>query len=214
MYSVYIHTVIANNKKYVGQCVGDPHKRWGCSGHRYKGQFFYRAIEKYGWENMTHIIVADNLTQEQADDLEIKLIAKYKTNDRAYGYNITPGGRDGAGMPGGKNHNARSVICIETGEIWECANYCARDLGVNCASLQESLYKGYKCKGNHYKYVDDNSYVLNKEPHSVRCVETGEMWKTVKECAASIGVTPKTIWRYCSGIRKCPPGRTYEYCVM
>ena len=214
MYSVYIHTVKENNKKYVGQCVGDPHRRWGNTGHRYKGQFFYNAIQKYGWDNITHEIVAENLTQEEANELEIKLIAKYKTNNREFGYNITPGGKDGAGSPGGKNHNARAVICIETGKTWECANYCAKELGVNCASLQESLYNGYKCKGHHYKYIDDELYTVNKEPHSVKCIETGEVWKTVKECAAAVGVTPRTIWRYCSGIRNCPPERTYEYCVM
>lgn len=213
MYSVYMHIVKENGKKYIGQCVGNPETRWGSNGHRYKGQFFYRAIEKYGWNNIDHIIIANNLTQEEANNLEIDLIAKYKTNQRQYGYNITPGGKDGAGSPGGKNPNARPVICIETGETWECSTYCAKDIGVNLASLQESLYNGYRCLGKHYKYIDDDKYV-SKNPHLVICVETGKIWKTVQECAEEIGVTPRTVWRYCSGKRKCPPGKTYKYCVM
>jgi hypothetical protein len=213
MYSVYIHTVNENGKRYVGQCTGDPYKRWGAAGHRYKGQFFYKAIEKYGWNNITHEIVATNLTLKEADKLEKELISKYKTNKRQYGYNIASGGRDGAGSPGGKNHNARPVVCIETNQIWECANYCAKDIGVNPASLQESLYNGYRCKGFHYRYIDDESYIA-KNPHSVQCIETGQIWKTVQECAVEVGVTPRTIWRYCSGNRKCPPGRTYKYCVV
>lgn len=213
MYSVYIHTIIENGKRYIGQCLGDPKKRWGPTGHRYKGQLFYNAIKKYGWENISHEIVATNLSLNEANRLEKALIAKYKTTERQYGYNITPGGRDGAGSPGGLNPNARPVVCIETGKTWECATYCAKDINVNLASLQESLYNGYRCKKYHYKYVDDTSYVA-KNPHSVQCVETGQIWKTVQDCAIEIGVTPKTVWRYCSGKRKCPPGRTYKYCVV
>ena len=213
MYSVYIHTVKENGKRYVGQCIGDPRRRWGASGHRYKGQLFYNAIKKYGWNNILHEIIASDLTLEEADKLEIELIAKYQSNDRRYGYNITSGGRDGAGAPGNKNPNARPVICIETGETWECSTYCAKSLKVNLASLQESLYNGYKCKGFHYKYVDDVSYVP-KNPHAVICIETGQVWNTVQECAKEIGVTPRTVWRYCSGERNCPPNRTYKYCVV
>lgn len=214
MYSVYVHTVMNNNKKYVGQCVGDPKDRWGSSGHRYKGQLFYRAIAKYGWQNIQHEVVATGLTLQEADALEKELIAKYRTTDRQYGYNIAIGGRDGAGAPGGRNHNARAVVCVETGEQWECANYCAKDLGVNCASLQESLYNGYKCKGLHYKYADDENYKLNKEPYGVRCIETNRIWKNVQECAAELGIHKRSVARYCNGLRKAKTGLTYEYCIV
>lgn len=210
---VYIHTINENGKKYVGQCTGDPKTRWGSKGHRYKGQLFYRAIQKYGWDNISHEIVANNLSQEEADSLEKDLIAKYHTTNHEYGYNICLGGKDGNGQPGGKNSNAKPVVCIETGETWECANYCAKDLQVNSASLQESLYNGYKCKGNHYRYIDDESYVMNKEPYMVRCKETGQIWKNVKECAAELGIHKRSVARYCNGLRKPPNGLTYEYCI-
>lgn len=213
MCCVYIHTINENGKKYIGQCAGDPAIRWGSSGHRYKKQFFYKAIKKYGWENIKHEIIADNLSQEEADKLEIDLIKKYKTNDRKYGYNIEAGGRRGTELFGKKNHNSRSVVCIETDEIWECSICCAKSLNVNLASLQESLYNGYKCKGNHYKYVDDKSYVINKEPYSVICNETGKIWKTIKECAVDLGVSARTVSRYCTGERKAKNGLTYKYYV-
>lgn len=214
MYSVYIHTVKANGKKYIGQTKDNPKNRWGSNGCRYRGTVFYHAIQKYGWNNIDHEIVATGLTREEADKMEIDLIAKYKTNENKHGYNMTPGGRDGAGSSGGKNPNARSVICLETEEIWECANYCAKDINVNPASLQESLYNGYKCKGKHYKYVDDDKYQPNKEPHAVRCLETGQVWKNVKECAKDLGIHSRSVARYCSGLRKSKTGLTYEYCVV
>ena len=117
-------------------------------------------------------------------------------------------------MPGGKNHNAKEVVCIETGETWECANYCAKDLGVNCASLQESLYNGYKCKDLHFKYADDKDYKMNKEPKSVICVETNQVWKTAKLCAKELGVSVRNVYRYCGGLRKAKSGLHYQYYVV
>lgn len=213
MATVYVHTVIKNGKKYVGQCNGDPKIRWGSNGYRYKGSFFYSAIAKYGWKNIDHEIIATNLSQKEADELEKKLIQQYKTNDKEYGYNLTPGGKDGAGLPGGRNPNAKAVICLETGKTWECANFCAKELGVNPASLQESLYNGYRCKGFHFKYADDGNYIPNKDPYKVRCVETGEIWDSVKICAKALGLDKRTIAHYCRGERRPKSGLTYEYYV-
>lgn len=59
----------------------------------YQTQYvFWRAIQKYGWDNIQHEIVAENLSHDEACDLEIELIAKYKTNNPKYGYNQTSGG--------------------------------------------------------------------------------------------------------------------------
>lgn len=50
------------------------------------------AIDKYGWENIKHEILYEGLTKEQAEQKEIELIAKYKSNDLKHGYNIANGG--------------------------------------------------------------------------------------------------------------------------
>lgn len=47
-----------------------------------------RAINKYGWENVQHEIVAFGLSKEQAERMEIDLIASEKANDPKYGYNV------------------------------------------------------------------------------------------------------------------------------
>lgn len=96
-YTVYIH-VAPNGKKYVGITCQNIYKRWGHNGMGYyekrrKNQLpFWNAIQKYGWNNFEHIIMAQNLSKEDACNLEIYLITKYKTTDRNYGYNITKGG--------------------------------------------------------------------------------------------------------------------------
>ena len=58
----------------------------------YSLEYFYRAIQKYGWDNFEHIIFAEDLTKQDADHMEILLIKFYNTTDRDYGYNICYGG--------------------------------------------------------------------------------------------------------------------------
>ena len=92
---VYIHTNNINGKKYVGITSQCEKNRWRL-GAGYKNQpVFYKAIIKYGWENFSHEIVANNLTIKEAKELEKTLIAKYHTyvNDPlGGGYNASIGG--------------------------------------------------------------------------------------------------------------------------
>lgn len=89
-YTVYIHT-FPNGKKYIGITRQNVKKRWGY-GTGYNQQVVGKAIKKYGWKNIKHEIVKDNLSQEEACLLEQKLIKKYKTNQQEYGYNLSIGG--------------------------------------------------------------------------------------------------------------------------
>lgn len=91
-FTVYIHRT-PNDKVYVGITQKKLVARWGKDGSGYKTQqLFWRAIQKYGWENIQHEIIAENLSKEDACQLEIDLIAKYKSNNPDYGYNISFGG--------------------------------------------------------------------------------------------------------------------------
>lgn len=91
MYTVYKHTT-PSWKVYIGITGQKPEKRWK-NGNGYKdNEHFYRAILKYGWENIKHEIVQNGLTKQQACDLEIELIAKYDATNPKHGYNNTMGG--------------------------------------------------------------------------------------------------------------------------
>ena len=98
-YCVYIHTNKINGKMYVGQTIygDDPNKRWQ-NGYGYKNcPYFYRAIEKYGWNNFDHEIIISKLTKQEADTFEKLLIECLKTKECDYGYNLTDGGDGVAG---------------------------------------------------------------------------------------------------------------------
>ena len=90
-YKVYEH-ICPNGKIYIGITCRKLQKRW-CNGNGYRNnKHFYKAIQKYGWDNIQHLLLYDELTKENAEQKEIELIAKYKSNNYKYGYNIANGG--------------------------------------------------------------------------------------------------------------------------
>ena len=94
-YCVYMH-VSPNGKKYIGM-TQNYLKRWR-NGLGYRNnKYFYNAIQKYGWDNFEHIIVAEKLSQHDAEIIEIELISKYKSNQKEYGYNHAKGGKINSG---------------------------------------------------------------------------------------------------------------------
>lgn len=93
-WTLYKHT-FPSGKVYIGITSRNPYKRWAY-GHGYKNCIlFHRAIIKYGWDNIRHEVLFDNLSEEDAKRLEIELIKIYKA--QGISYNITNGGD---GCPG------------------------------------------------------------------------------------------------------------------
>lgn len=119
---VYMHKNKINGKVYIGQTSMNTNDRWR-NGMGYKGCIlFERAINKYGWDNFDHIIIADNLTQEDSCKIEIDLIAQYNSTNPQYGYNISSGGDSGhkgvtmseAARQKISNANKNRVVSTET----------------------------------------------------------------------------------------------------
>lgn len=93
-YKIYVH-ITPNGKLYIGQTKTNLNYRWGSNGCRYKGQVFYNAIQKYGWNNIKHILLFEKLSHDEANIIEQELIKKYQTTNSNYGYNIASGGSCG-----------------------------------------------------------------------------------------------------------------------
>ncbi len=112
-YCIYVHE-FPNGKKYIGQTCVDPKTRWR-NGNRYSG-LMKRAIDKYGWENINHMILLDGLDAETANLVERLLISLLQTNDPAYGYNITAGGDGYRGA--GHNEKTREILREKAKAQW------------------------------------------------------------------------------------------------
>ena len=90
-YTIYKHTT-PNGKVYIGITSTVVERRWA-NGKGYKTQkFFYRAINKYGWENIKHEILLYGIDEETAKSKEREYIALYESNNPSKGYNRTLGG--------------------------------------------------------------------------------------------------------------------------
>ena len=68
---VYKH-IFPNDMYYPGMSSQQPYNRWQPS--TYKTTSLQPYIEEFGWENVEHVIVADGLTKEEAEQLENQLI--------------------------------------------------------------------------------------------------------------------------------------------
>lgn len=179
-YIVYIHNNKINNKKYVGLTSQQPPSRRWQNGKGYKMQpKFFRAIEKYGWDNFDHIIIAQHLSAESASLLEKQLIIEYNTIDN--GYNADCGGvttnhsvetrqkiseankrrkittqmrKNMSNGQKGNNNKGKTVICIETKQIYKSTREAGRALGKSHTMIARACRDNTKTAyGFHWKYL-------------------------------------------------------------
>ena len=91
-YTIYKH-ITPSNKVYIGITSRSVEQRWGKDGCFYKEcPKFYRAIQKYGWDNIQHIVIRTGLTEEEAKIAEKSLIRHYHSREYDFGYNVSAGG--------------------------------------------------------------------------------------------------------------------------
>lgn len=118
MFTVYMHKT-PSNKVYIGiTSATNVNDRFGPGGALYRNQIFGRAIKKYGWENIEHIIIAENLSKEDAKQMEIQLISKYNATNPKFGYNRSAGGD--IPVIYGKHHTEetrRKISLSHTGKV-------------------------------------------------------------------------------------------------
>lgn len=111
----------------------------------------YNAILKYGWENIEHNILFENLTQEEAQEKEKELIAQYKTNIRRYGddfgYNLTDGGEGTLGhfVPESLKQKSKDRLLGKTGKD------CPNSRPVICDGIEYESLTDFKQKNNYPK---------------------------------------------------------------
>jgi len=92
-YCVYKHTA-PNGKIYIGITSRNVEERW-LNGRGYSyNHHFTNAINKYGWHNIRHEVIAEKLNETEAKTMEQFFIQMYKSYNPKYGYNKTLGGDD------------------------------------------------------------------------------------------------------------------------
>lgn len=135
-FKVYVHTT-PDGKRYVGVTSIEPEKRW-LNGKGYPQKVFGSAIEEFGWENILHEIVAENLSEQEASEMEMFLIKKYNTTDENCGYNVRTWGYKKAKREP-KNKTIKTCISF-TKEFYKRVKKCAEARNVTVASyIKEAI---------------------------------------------------------------------------
>lgn len=86
VYCVYIHK-FPNNKVYIGM-TSNALKRWNNGLGYQNNERMFNDILTYGWNNIEHKIIAENLTYNEALKIEKDKIKEYESYNKEKGYNI------------------------------------------------------------------------------------------------------------------------------
>ena len=168
VYQVYKHTT-PSKKVYIGITSQESSRRWqGGNGYATQKKF-WRAIKKYGWENIRHEIIADNLTAEEAKSMEKEKIAEYDSCNPLKGYNVYEGGNPG-------NEYVTPIMQYYKGipvNFFESVSVAARLLKVSPSAIRN--YTSHKVDIPDYIFeamprikkhnIDENLYNIRNEKH-------------------------------------------------
>lgn len=185
---VYNHTLKGTGQVYIGQ-TNNIKNRWKPSAYKQCIKF-YNAIQKYGWDNFDHEILANNLTLEEANELETKFIIEYDSINN--GFNLNTGGDN-------------KLASLETKEKMSKTRKGVPKSEQHKQAISEAL-TGYKQTEEHKKH---NRKAQHRK--SVECIETGEKYDSLAEAERQTGILGETISRQIRGIQKSTQGLHWRF---
>ena len=191
-YIVYMHVNRNNGKKYIGITCQKPEGRWRKKGVGYKRQqYFYRAIEKYGWDSFEHIIITKGLNKEDAEWLEIELIREFDTTNINNGYNISLGGNTG-GLKGEDNPNYGKHLSKEHKKKISESNK-GKQFSKETKKKMSEVKKGKRhSKEEKEKISEALRGIKNPKAKTIICITTNKIFYTITEGAKYYGCQKHT----------------------
>lgn len=198
VYSVYIHEA-PNGKRYVGITSQRLADRWGNGAPYKKNKHLYAAIQLYGWDNFAHIVVAENIMYHDACEMERRLIAALKTNQREYGYNKSIGG-ESSSIGCKKTDEQIAMMSAVSKKKWEDEDFRKRVTetikrkGIRPPSRRGAISEKRK---QVFKYDMNGNFI--------------ESYFSIAEAARRNGVTVMAISNACNGKTKTSCGCLFSF---
>lgn len=187
-YYVYLHLNKINGKRYYGiTSEVKPEIRWkkGYSHNKH----LESAIQKYGWDSFEHIIIASNLSKQEAENMEQQLIAQYKTNNQQYGYNLTSGGGIG---------------------VFRHSEESKKLMSEHTKGVLNPMYGKHHTEETKQKI----SKALSNHPNTskrVLCIETNIAYPSSREIERQLGINHYSINQVCNGKQKTAGKMHWKY---
>ena len=221
-YTIYMH-ICPNGKKYVGMTSQKPPTKRFQNGKGYKNCIlFNEAILEYKWINIEHKILFNNLTKEEAENKEIELIKKYKTQNYKYGYNIQEGGcchkhedstkrKIGSHFKGEKNYFYNKHFYGELNPFYgkshtkETINKLKK---INTGKKHTKETKEKMSLSQKGKHMGKMNYMFDKfgenHPTSKKCCIDNILFQTISELSTYLKKSVTTISPYLTGSKPMP----------
>ena len=194
MVEIYKITNKVNGKVYIGQTSQGIRKRWSQHCCAEGCPKLHRAILKYGKRNFSvqRIDVASD--KEEANQKEMYWIEQYDSANHEHGYNLSLGGAFG-------NFNAETRERMSESHKGEKNFFYGKHHSEDARERMSKAKKGMYADGNHPR------------ARKVICVETGEIFDTIKEAAQKHGLSPQKISLVCIGTygRNTTGGLHWQY---
>lgn len=203
-YIVYIHTNKYNNKKYIGITCRDPKIRWGLNGNGYSSQDkFFNAIKKYGWNNFEHEIIAKNLNECEAKELETYYIDLYNSINN--GYNIL---REGINS----YPKTKPVFCVTTNTKYNSIKEAAiKNDCLPTQIIENCKGKRGPVKGQQWIYWNEElnqpdeiiPFIPKEKPNaqSIYCIELKKFFPSINSAALELAIDKRALQRVLNGSR-------------
>jgi len=171
---------------------------------------FQMALKKYSF-NFQWEIVEEGLTLEQAEDREKYYISLYRSTDRDFGYNLSPGGLAGSIMSedGKKRHKEKMDAYWSKSENREKASEKTladrqKDPEAFLKRASEATKEYYANEENRIKHLEHMRFIASDRECTLKrsksmggkpfiCNETGERFELLKDAADRFGVDRRQV---------------------
>ena len=219
-WTVYVHIVpkelsgYKNDKYYVGITSVGVKNRWH-GGSNYKGQIFYNAIKKYGWNNIKHEIIAEHLTKDEACNFEKTLISLLNSTHREYGYNAHIGGE------GGNRKELKAIRQYTTDGVFIkefiSSAEAGREIGCERTNITHACKNHSQSHGYLWRYSDEEPpqrYRKKRQKSVIQKDLDGNLIKeywTLSEAAKETGIGRDNILRCIKGKNRHASGYLWFY---
>ena len=184
---VYSHS-LPDGRRYIGQTCNIS-SRWKPSAYKNCAKF-YKAIQEFGWNAFKHEILYDNLTLEEANQLETECIKKYDSIQ--HGFNLNYGGDN-------KLHSEETKKKMSE----------TRKGVPHSFEHNQAISKALKGKPKSKEAIRNNQLAQHRKP--VLCIETNIEYESLSEAERQTGILGETISRCCRGKQKTAGGYHWRF---
>lgn len=203
-WSVYRHTC-PDGKVYIGATGKLPRVRWNY-GYGYRNSAFFAPIQKYGWNNIRHEVIATGLTEDQAYALEEKLIVEHDSTNPSKGYNKATG-RGSTGVVISEDTRKR---LIDSHKGKKCPH---------TPEWNQHISEGNRGKKRPHAGVPRSAECRRKvaEAHAIPVIQYDlqlnfiQEYPSAKEATRQTGIANQGIGRCCRNVTKSAGGYIWKY---